>query len=301
MSYNLKIHYAPIHELLLSFLLYKRPERIKYLEVGADWTSRTQKMLSTKLSNQIDQLEDLSFFDLSVLLMEESDPDESIESYLQRVASYSPGQLYERIMPYIMPTKSIPHDLGKERDIYINIIEGWNLDYFSHLDPNIFNRLKQKFNYLLELKDSTNVRELVDRFSNGLIIDSSIIKEVILIPAHHFRPLTTYSILNGKAFILFPLELDTKTRLINCAKAIGDERRINILQLLNKGKFTFSDIVKEIGSGKGNIHHHITILRSNGLIRTHIGEDCSTNFTYSLREEPLREWFNDFNFIINRN
>jgi DNA-binding transcriptional ArsR family regulator len=299
MSYQLKIHYAPIHELLLSFLLYKRPERLKYLDVGLKWTTEVASSLDDNLSKRIEDLTDLSFFDMSLVFMEESTIQETIDDYLDRVSSYSPGELYERITPYLLPGKLVQTDLGKERDDYITILDGWNKQYFSKLSPSILNELEANYYELETLLITLPKNEVVDQVTRGISIDTDMLREVFLIPSYHFRPLTTQTLLKGKIYILCPLKQDTKSTLLYLGKAVSDERRLSILKLLAKRSYTFTEIVKEIGSGKGNIHHHMMTLRSNGLIRTHIGDDCYADQTFSLRTRPIERFFGDFRSYIN--
>lgn len=297
MSYQLKIHFAPIHELVLSFLIYKRPENLKYLDIGLKWTSEVANQIDDHLLMKIDNLTELSFFDMSVVFMEESTPHETIDEYLDRISSYSPGEIYERMMPFLLPGKPVPTNLGKERDDYVTILDGWNKQYFSKLDKSIFEDLEASYHQMGTLCMTLPNHELVDQVT-GISIDTDAIKEVYLIPSFHFRPLSTFVLVKGKAFILFPLKQDTKSTLLQLGKAVSDERRLNILKLLATGSYTFTEIVKEIGSGKGNIHHHMMTLRSIGLIRTHITDECHSERTFSLRRKPLESFWGDFQSFI---
>jgi DNA-binding transcriptional ArsR family regulator len=297
MSFDLKIHYAPIHELLLSFLLYKRQDNLKYLDVGLDWTSDVTNGLDDELLKRIEALTELSFFDMSVVFMEESNLHETIDDYLSRVSSYSPGEIYEQMMPFLLPGKPVPTDLGKERDEYIRILDGWNKQYFSKLDKSIFEGLEAAYLELATLLGTCPNKEIVDSVT-GISIDTDTIKEVYLIPSYHFRPLSTFTLVKGKAFILFPLKQDMKGSLLQLGKAVSDDRRLSIIKLLAKGSYSFTEIVKEIGSGKGNIHHHMMTLRSVGLIRTHITDECHTDRTFSLRIKPIEHYLEDFRNYI---
>jgi DNA-binding transcriptional ArsR family regulator len=297
MSYQLKIHYAPIHELLLSFLIYKRSENLKYLDIGLKWTSDVASRLDDNLSKKIDDLTDLSFFDMSVVFMEESTIHETIDEYLNRISSYSPGEIYERMMPFLLPGKPVPADLGKERDDYVTVLSGWNKHYFSKLDKTIFQELEDTYHELGTLCKTLTSQEVLDQVT-GIKIDTESIKEVFLIPSYHFRPLSTFALVKGKIFILFPLKQNTKSSLLQLGKAVSDERRLSILKLLAKGRYTFTEIVKEIGSGKGNIHHHMLTLRSIGLIRTHITDECHTDRTFSLRTKPIERFLGEFRSYI---
>jgi len=73
-------------------------------------------------------------------------------------------------------------------------------------------------------------------------------------------------------------------RLVNLAKALGDERRLRILRRLTEGSFTLQELADHFGIPKTTLLHHLVILRSAGIVRVGPGQSGK----YSLRPEmPL--------------
>jgi DNA-binding transcriptional ArsR family regulator len=51
-------------------------------------------------------------------------------------------------------------------------------------------------------------------------------------------------------------------------KALGDETRLKIVQLLLKGEKSVSDIVRSLSMRQPQASHHLSILRASDLVRT---------------------------------
>jgi DNA-binding transcriptional ArsR family regulator len=71
-------------------------------------------------------------------------------------------------------------------------------------------------------------------------------------------------------------------RLVALTKALGDERRLEILRLLAAERLTLAEIAGRFGVPKTSMHHHLVILRSAGLVRMR-----SSDRTYTLRPEVI--------------
>jgi DNA-binding transcriptional ArsR family regulator len=73
-------------------------------------------------------------------------------------------------------------------------------------------------------------------------------------------------------------------RLVNLARALGDERRLRILRRLTTGSYSLQDLADHFGIPKTTLLHHLVILRSAGIVRVGPGPLGK----YSLRPEmPL--------------
>jgi DNA-binding transcriptional ArsR family regulator len=68
-------------------------------------------------------------------------------------------------------------------------------------------------------------------------------------------------------------------------KALGDEKRLALLALLQRGPIALSEAARQIGLSKSTTHHHLAILRHAGLVLIREDEEKS----YSLRDERRRE------------
>lgn len=51
-------------------------------------------------------------------------------------------------------------------------------------------------------------------------------------------------------------------------KSLGDESRLKIVQLLLQGERSVSDVVQALKMAQPQVSHHLSILRSSGLLNT---------------------------------
>ncbi|MBB6454935.1 hypothetical protein HNQ94_003424 [Salirhabdus euzebyi] len=287
MNFHIHLKYSPIHELIISFLLYKRQSKLKYINVGKEWTHEIREKVSSSLLNKIDNLTDLQLFDLLDVLVESTDESSSIEEVLQSIQQQTPGELYEQLAPSLMDNESLPNNLAEARDELVEILSGWHTQYFSNKEGDISHKLLGELAKAKLLAVENNKEELLDALTNGVKLETEAFKDVYLIPTYHFKPLATYHTVRGKLYCLFPEQPDNTTRLLSVGKAISDQKRVDILQLLLHKKLTFTEIAKCIGGSKGNVHHHLMILRSAGLLHTHFTNQDGP-FVFSTRTTPLR-------------
>lgn len=74
-------------------------------------------------------------------------------------------------------------------------------------------------------------------------------------------------------------------RLVQLARALGDERRLRVLRRLTTGNYTLQELSEHFGIPKTTLLHHLVILRSVGIVRVGPG----TNGRYSLRADMPME------------
>lgn len=63
-------------------------------------------------------------------------------------------------------------------------------------------------------------------------------------------------------------------------KALGDETRLKIVQLLLKGEKSVSEIVRSLCMGQPQASHHLSILRASGLVGTRREGNKVINFIH---------------------
>lgn len=51
-------------------------------------------------------------------------------------------------------------------------------------------------------------------------------------------------------------------------KAVADEKRLMILEMLQNGEICACEIVKKLGIGQPNLSHHMRILTSSGIVKS---------------------------------
>lgn len=293
MSYKLRFFFSPVHELLLSFSLYKRQTQMKYLALGSGWPAEVEENIAASLKEKIASKNNLYFEDLSILLMIQAPEKDNIEGFFNWLQSKTSGEIYELLSPFLNEKNTLPPDLAIQRDRYITLLKKWKEQYFDKTDASVLKRLRSdmyKMNQLLEEKTSEEIVQKASRF----IVTSKNVKEVYLIPGFHFYPMSLVDQFKDTLFITYPVRTkeSDQEKLLRTTKAISDERRIKILRFLSNGVYTFTNIVSEIGMAKGNIHHHLSILRAAGLLNIHITDEPNTfyystnkDFTYELKIE----------------
>jgi DNA-binding transcriptional ArsR family regulator len=297
-SYKLELLYSPVYELLLSLSLYKRQTHIKYLEVGSKWPEEVEKMISHELKETIQSKISLNFEDLSVLLIKQCPVKDDITSFLKWMESMSIGEIYELLSPFLNEKKTLPVDLKSEISQYVELLKDWNEQYFKSFEKKKLESLKADAEAKKKFLGSVANEEIVQSASR-FIIDTDRIKNVYLIPAYHFHPMSLVDQFNDTLFITYSAKKDSRnsTEVIKIAKALSDERRIEILRFLSKGMYTFTNIVKEIGMAKGNIHHHLSILRGARLVNIHLTDDENT-FYYSTSKGFSTEFKNKIDNLM---
>ncbi len=78
----------------------------------------------------------------------------------------------------------------------------------------------------------------------------------------------------------------------DCAKilkALGDESRLKIVRLLLQGEQSVMQIVKTLQMGQPKVSHHLSILRSSGLVETRRDKNKIFNFINPENGSFLKE------------
>ena len=76
-----------------------------------------------------------------------------------------------------------------------------------------------------------------------------------------------------------------------CFKAISDEKRRKILQILSKGEATAGEIANKFKISQPTISNHLKTLKEAGLIKE---RKIRQNRIYSLNRDRLKQVINSF-------
>ncbi len=136
--------------------------------------------------------------------------------------------------------------------------------------------------------------KLVETATNGVTFKPQPnISGVVLVPSKIIRPWTV--IIEHEGLRIFAYSVADEhlladpsappSYLVDLYKALGDERRLRMLSILNEGDAGLMEIAERVDLAKSTAHHHLRILRSAGLVRVTVGE----NKSYSLRREGVPE------------
>lgn len=75
-------------------------------------------------------------------------------------------------------------------------------------------------------------------------------------------------------------------RLLELCKAIGNETRYQIVQLLHNNTQFCGDLVAELGVAQSTVSHHLKILRQAGIV---IAEEQGSWVCYRLNQDVFAE------------
>jgi DNA-binding transcriptional ArsR family regulator len=293
MSYRVEIDYAPAYELLSSFTTYINRSKSKVLSLGQEWLHSVDQQLEPSFAEELSRFKDKFCIDWLTLLIWRSPKPRTPESFFSWLESFTPGGLYELMVPYLLQN-SMQNlgDLGGWRDQCVNMLRKWNEQYFQHIHPDILEQLEQDALAKTSILPVVDVERFAEQTSGGLFIEpSSELELVVFVPSYHIRPLTLYSKHKSVLIVTYPFEpvadetSGPPAQLVRITRALADETRLKILQFLVAGQRRFIDVVQFTGLSKSAVHSHLLILRVAGLIRVHIHYDSTER--YSLRADAF--------------
>jgi DNA-binding transcriptional ArsR family regulator len=286
---SIKVLDSIVYEVLLSFSLYKRQTHLKYLAISKDWYTNTKNKISEELDKEILELEDLQFEDLSVHLIEHC-PHKNFMDYHLWLSQLPLGEMYELLAPYVSEKKGVPNDLEARRKKHLSLLLKWYEEYFLDIEEMVTTVLTDHIKNIDRTALNDNPFCEIEKLTKGFDIEDLQAKEVVLAPTWHFRPLSLIDVFNHKVVLTYPCLMSTKDETLLITKALAEEKRLQILSGMKSESKTFTDLVHLMGMSKGNIHHHILLLRSAGLLK--IKPTKEEYFQYQFRHSRLKDLSN---------
>lgn len=288
MSYDVTFDFCEVHELISSFHAYTNKKSHKSLELGKDWTTHVQEMLSPKFNEELRNLKSQDVWP-DLLLLNYHNANRTTLEFLQWMDRLPVGELYERMSIRIPKGSETFHHLVDWRNRMTHLFFQWNEDYFQHIDPAILNNLKKDALDKQRLIGNLHPIDVIEEATNGLRIEiANELEQVILVPQYHFQPLILQSLYKGLHIYYYPADIQNlkagspPPSLMRSTKSLADENRLRILRFLVTGEKSFTDIVHYIGLAKSTVHYHMLSLRSSGLVRVHVSTVSGER--YSLRQ-----------------
>lgn len=134
--------------------------------------------------------------------------------------------------------------------------------------------------------------EAIERATGGLAFSPDAeISRVVLAPSYFFRPYNIISEYPGVRLFIYPVALGPEEgaaparELSRLFKALGDETRLRILQMLAEREMYLQEIANRLGVTHVTTIHHLALLRAAGLVR--IVDRGNLKF-YQLRRDALQ-------------
>ncbi|MDQ7843658.1 MAG: winged helix-turn-helix domain-containing protein [Armatimonadota bacterium] len=117
--------------------------------------------------------------------------------------------------------------------------------------------------------------EFIERATGGITVaPDAEIAQVVLAPSYFFRPYNLISEYPGARLFIYPVDLtrgeevSPVQELARLCKALGDETRLRILQMLAEREMYLQEIANRLGVSHVTAIHHLAQLRAAHLVRS---------------------------------
>lgn len=138
------------------------------------------------------------------------------------------------------------------------------------------------------------VERLVETATQGVTFTMQPeVSGIVLIPSAVTRPWVANLAHDHLRIFVYPVTAEALSAdpdapspwMLGFYKALADESRLRILNLLADGPASLSQVAERLGLAKSTVIHHIRVLRTAGLVLITVGEDKE----YSLRPQAIPE------------
>lgn len=176
----------------------------------------------------------------------------------------------------------------------LDTLQRWNEAIFKRLEPEVAPILERDVRAKRALQRTASTERMIDTTLNGIeYVPEPGIREVIFFPSYLWRPWVILTDHLDLKLIIYSVSDESltingdepPTRLIKLYKALGDERRLRTLKKLALADHSLQELADFLGLAKSTMHHHLTILRSAGLVRVRMSSNGDMH--YSLRRDLI--------------
>jgi DNA-binding transcriptional ArsR family regulator len=165
---------------------------------------------------------------------------------------------------------------------------------FSPREDEVMARLAASAEATRAQADALPPRELIASVTRGYLYDPEPeFGQVILVPHAGSRPLLLLCQHRDARIICYPVpdkavdpEMSLAARAVAVGRALGDERRVQILRRLALADATLDELAEATALARSTTHHHVTQLRAAGLVAL---RGNARGYWYALRPDGLAE------------
>lgn len=179
------------------------------------------------------------------------------------------------------------------RERLVGLLQGFYAVVYQQEEARVLPLLRADVQAKEALARELSAGELVERATGGYAVaPGGEIAQVVLAPSYFFRPYNLISEYPGVRVLIYPVEVtgapgDAPGRdLARLFKALGDETRLRILQLLADREMYLQEIANRLGVTHVTAIHHLALLRAVHVVR--IVERNNLKY-YQLRPEMATE------------
>ncbi|MFD2612238.1 ArsR/SmtB family transcription factor [Paenibacillus gansuensis] len=291
MSYSVQTDFSPAYELVGSFIIFCKKKWIKHLDIGSDWTKRTEAKFDQAFLEAVERIQSTQALDYFYLLTWHAIEKSDTRKYLRWLSALTDEEITGLLRPYL---DELPDELCQQVRYFTTLLEQWNTSYYTLLDKDMVLALHHDYQLKSVLTSKMDPPKLVELATSGVILEPSDgLHTVVLVPTVHFRPLNYYMNFKGVMMVHYALDMpeaaDTEAppiHLTRITRALSDPSRLQLLRCIVSEPKSFSEVVQESKLSKGTVHHHMMMLRAAGLVRIHIH---GLQERFSFRTEGISE------------
>jgi DNA-binding transcriptional ArsR family regulator len=177
--------------------------------------------------------------------------------------------------------------------LLLSILQRWYKRVFCDYEQEYMQIIERDAEAKRAMKEQMSFEQLFETATNGITyVPEPGLRKVLLIPCYVTRPWNVLNEYQGISLIGYPVADESVAQernepppqLVRLYKALADERRLRILKLLTARSYSLQEIADEFGAAKTTMHHHMSILRSAGLVLARTDDNI-----YTLRRPTLAE------------
>jgi DNA-binding transcriptional ArsR family regulator len=143
-------------------------------------------------------------------------------------------------------------------------------EVFEQRESQVAGQLEEDARSKRRLQSTIGPLELIDRAAGGYLYEvEPEFERVLLVPHLAARPWLLLCQHRRARIICYAVRSEAgepAERLLELGRALGDSRRLMILQRLRKGDASLAELAGELGLAKSTTHHHLHRLRAANLI-----------------------------------
>lgn len=294
MTYHVRIDCSSVYELIGSFMLFVHRKWIRNVDNGMTWVRQAEQMMPTEWDEHARQIKryPLTDYDMLYAMALEYAGGSQITGYIKHLEQATEEQWKLIQDQYGLSEKPLTRE--KCQLHYVPALKCWYEHYISHTLPQWEPILQQDAHEKRLLMSKIHPEEVVEVATNGIVIrdEQNQIRECILAPMWHYRPMNNTCTFKNKLLVLYAVDEPEEDdcvpshSLLRMTQALADHERLQLLRFVSQGARSFPDIQQHLGLSKGTVKHHLAVLRSAGYIRTYWDGNSES---ISLRQEGLSD------------
>ncbi|MWJ30352.1 MULTISPECIES: ArsR family transcriptional regulator [Saccharibacillus] len=264
------------------------------LDIGSGWSEEAEAGMPPEMRQRFVEAAGWPFLDFDALyaLVIEREVGEDIPLFLDRLLAEPAERLLQRIAPQLPSLTQ--GDMSRIQRDYTPLLKSWYTYYFKGIQDSVLPLIEEDAAEKRELLLKMDASALVEYASGGLVVETPLdLKTVILFPTVHNRPMNTYCFYQNVLLIQYPVDVpepeesEPPTVLLRMTRALAVPDRLKMLRYVADQPRSLLEMERDLKQPAEALKPHMVLLRTAGLLRTHIGEQSNEKF--SIRPDGASE------------